>query len=77
MINKCMSNAKNVVVIDFQNYRLRCLARDYVGILIKYGVETASLWSMDLLSDRIEIKQFNRFVEQEMRKFGFKMPRKE
>ncbi len=66
-----MSRSKNVVVIDFQNYRLRGLARDYVRMLVKYGVETASLWSMDLLNDQLEIKQFNRLVQHEMRKFGF------
>ncbi len=71
MNNQSMSRSKNVVVIDFQNYRLRGLARDYVRMLVKYGVETASLWSMDLLNDQLEIKQFNRLVQHEMRKFGF------
>ena len=65
-INSCRSD-KKVVVVNFQNFRLRSLARSYARILVEYGVETASLWSMDRLTSKIEQKQFTKFVEQEMR----------
>jgi hypothetical protein len=63
--------AKSVVVVDFQNYKIRSIAQEYVRLLAEYGVEAASLWSMDKIADNIEKKQFNRFVLQEMRKYGF------
>jgi hypothetical protein len=60
-----------VVVVDFQNYKMRSIAQEYVRLLAEYGVEAASLWSMDKVADNIEKKQFNQFVLQEMRKYGF------
>ncbi|MCL7423011.1 MAG: hypothetical protein M8364_19140 [Methylobacter sp.] len=63
--------AESVVVVDFQNYKIRSIAQEYVRLLAEYGVEAASLWSMDKVTDNIEKKQFNQFVIQEMRKYGF------
>jgi hypothetical protein len=63
--------AESVVVVDFQNYKIRSIAQEYVRLLAEYGVEAASLWSMDKVTDNIEKKQFNQFVTQEMRKYGF------
>lgn len=64
---------RNIVAIDFQNFKLRSLAKEYVRLYVKFGVETASFWSMDKLANRIEEKQFNYFVEKEMRKYGLKV----
>lgn len=63
--------AESVVIVDFQNYKIRSIAQEYVRLLAEYGVEAASLWSMDKVTDNIEKKQFNQFVIQEMRKYGF------
>lgn len=69
--NAVPAKSAAVVVVDFQNYKLRSIAHEYVRLLAEYGVEAASLWSMDKLADNIEKKQFNQFVQQEMRKYGF------
>ncbi len=66
---------KNVVVVDFQNFKLQDLAREYVRLLAKYGIEAASFWSMDKLTDKVEQNQFNIFVKREMRKYGFNVPK--
>jgi hypothetical protein len=46
--------AESVVVVDFQNYKIRSIAQEYVRLLAEYGVEAASLWSMDKVTDNIE-----------------------
>lgn len=70
-----LRRAKKVVFVDFQSTKLQDLAREYVRLLAKYGIETASLWSMDKLTDKVEQKQFNIFVQREMRKYGFNVPK--
>lgn len=62
---------KKAVVIDLNNYKLRGVAREYVRLLSEYGVESASLWSMEQLTTDNEKKLFKKFVKMEMRKFGF------
>lgn len=66
---------KKVVFVDFQNIKLQDLAREYVRLLTEYGIEAASLWSMDKLTGKVEQKQFNNFVRSEMRKYGFNVPK--
>ena len=70
-----LRRAKKVVFVDFQSIKLQDLAREYVRLLAEYGIETASLWSMDKLTGKVEQKQFKLFVEREMRKYGFNVPK--
>ena len=62
---------KTCVVIDFQKHKLRGIAREYVSHLAEYGIESASLWSMDKVKDGNERELFNKFVKLEMHKYGF------
>ncbi len=73
MNGNCLKREKNIVAIDFQNFKLRNFAKEYVRLYVEYGVETASFWSMNKLTNKIEKKQFNYFVEKEMRKYGLKV----
>lgn len=68
-------SVKKVVFVDFQKIKLQGLACEYVRLLAEYGIETASLWSMDKLTGKVEQKQFNIFVRSEMRKYGFNVPK--
>ena len=72
MNSNCLKREKNFSAIDFKNYKLHSLAKEYVRLYAEYGVETASVWSMDKLANDIEIKQFNKFVNKEMCKYGFR-----
>ena len=67
--------AKKVVFVYFQSIKLQDLAREYVRLLAEYGIETASLWNMDKLTGKVEQKKFKLFVEREMRKYGFNVPK--
>lgn len=71
MNRNSLKRKNNIVVIDFQNFKLRILAKEYVRLYAEYGVETASVWSMDKVTNKIEKKQFNSFIKEEMRKYGF------
>lgn len=73
MNSNSLKRKKNVVVIDFQNFKLHIVAKEYVRLYAEYGVETASIWSMDKVTNKIEKKQFNKFVKEEMRKYGFRV----
>lgn len=75
MNENSLRSSKKVVFVDFQNIKLQDLAREYVRLLAKYGIEAASLWSMDKLTGKVEQKQFNIFVGIEMRKCGFNVPK--
>ncbi len=68
-----LKREKKVIAVDFQNFKLHRLAEEYVRIYTQFGVETASIWSMDKLTNKIEKKQFNNFVKEEMRKYGFRV----
>jgi|GEM_PF-6435737 len=58
-------------VIDFENYKIRRVASKYVKLLAEYGIECASLWTMDEINNDNEKKLFNKYIKQEMRKYGF------
>ncbi len=73
MSSNRLKQEKKVVAIDFKNVKLRSLAKEYVRLYVEYGVETASIWSMDKLMNTIEKKQFNKLVKEEMRKYGFRV----
>lgn len=73
MNSNSLKRKNNVVVIDFQNCKLRIIAKEYVRLYAEYGVETASIWSMDKVTNKIEKRQFNKFVKEEMRKYGFRV----
>ena len=62
---------KTCVVIDFQKHKLRDIAREYVRRLAEYGIESASLWTMDKIKDGNERELFDKFVKLEMCKYGF------
>ena len=64
MNRNSLKRKNNIVVIDFQNCKLRILAKEYVRLYAEYGVETASVWSMDKVTNKIEKKKFTlRFHE--------------
>ena len=73
MNSNSLKREKNVVTVDFQNFKLHSLAKEYVRLYTQFGVETASIWSMDKLTNKIEKKQFNNFVKEEMRRYGFRV----
>ena len=73
MNSNSLKRKNNIVEIDFQDGKLHIVAKEYVRIYAEYGVETASIWSMDKVTNKIEKKQFNKFVNEEMRKYGFKV----
>lgn len=68
-----LKRENNIIVVDFQNYKLRSLAKEYFRLYVNYGVETASYWSMDKLTNKIEKKQFSNLVKAEMRKHGYSL----
>jgi len=71
MNSMSLKREKNIITVDFQNFKLHRLAKEYVRLYTQFGVVTASIWSMDKLTNKIEKKQFNNFVKEEMRKYGF------
>ena len=73
MTSNSLKRERKVVAIDFQNFKLRSLAKEYVRLYAEYGVEAASIWSMDKVMNNIEKKQFNNFVKKEMVKYGFRV----